>query len=665
VGLARVLLVAALALAAPGAADAATLPLRHADAVLTGAAPHDLAGESVAGLGDVNGDGRPDVAVSAGREAFVLLGPVDRSAPLRTLVARGRGFAITGLGGPARVHAAGDFDGDGLADVAVVGGATVHVVLGRRSVEAVDVRRLGAAGVRIDGATGRVEVAGGGDVDGDGRADLAIGSAGAVSVVFGRAGGSQVSLSALGAGGFRIDGAGERPAPALVDDLNGDRRSEVAVAGAAAAVVYGAAEPEPVSLAALGPRGFRMVAPPGKIVHRVAGAGDVDGDGRGDLLVADADASALELGESRVVVLFGQAARTAVDLGGTAWRGYAVRTPFATALANAGDATGDGRPDALVGTAYAEPGKHAQRGGAVLVPGRASRAAGALEALELDSPGARCACAARGANAGSSVAGAGDQNGDGRADLLVGVPQATNAGAGSPGAAYLVFGPRIVTGTPGADVLAGGPGNDVLVGLGGGDVLRGGAGNDVLDGGGGRDTLVGGPGRDRLDGGAGADVLAGEAGADDLRGDAGADRLDGGAGSDLLGGGEGDDTLAGGPGADAAYGEGGDDRVDGGTGDDELLGDGVADWDPLHRMASGTGRDRLSGGPGRDVLQGGGGHDRLDGGAGDDRLRGAAGADLLSGGPGRDAVVFDAPADRAGDFVIGVEARVANLRGGR
>ena len=85
---------------------------------------------------------------------------------------------------------------------------------------------------------------------------------------------------------------------------------------------------------------------------------------------------------------------------------------------------------------------------------------------------------------GISVSGAGDVNGDGFDDLLVGSPiRITTAGA-----SYVIFGgqgilrndAQTLSGSSEADRLIGGAGDDTLVGGGGEDVLRGGAGDDVF-----------------------------------------------------------------------------------------------------------------------------------------------------------------------------------------
>ncbi|MSP82467.1 MAG: hypothetical protein EXQ94_05930 [Alphaproteobacteria bacterium] len=111
-----------------------------------------------------------------------------------------------------------------------------------------------------------------------------------------------------------------------------------------------------------------------------------------------------------------------------------------------------------------------------------------------------------------TVALAGDINGVGFDDLIVGAYRNT-AGGSNSGAAYVVFGQDFNgLATLGSD------GDDSLVGTSGGNTLLGGQGDDTLDGGAGNDVLIGAVGNDRLvfdaadtlrvDGGLGFDVLA-------------------------------------------------------------------------------------------------------------------------------------------------------------
>ena len=101
---------------------------------------------------------------------------------------------------------------------------------------------------------------------------------------------------------------------------------------------------------------------------------------------------------------------------------------------------------------------------------------------------------------GDQVSSAGDINGDGFDDLLLG---ARSAGAGGEGESYIVFGGNFT----GAVSHSGTSGNDTLSGNGGDNNMLGGTGDDILDGADGNDRLVGGTGDDLLTGGAGNDLF--------------------------------------------------------------------------------------------------------------------------------------------------------------
>ena len=169
------------------------------------------------------------------------------------------------------------------------------------------------------------------------------------------------------------------------------------------------------------------------------------------------------------------------------------------------DVNGDGYDDLIIGAWYADNNGNAS-GSSYVVFGKASAFASTVNLSTLDGTnGFRLDGEAAGDYSGYSVSSAGDVNGDGYDDLIIGASDA-NINGSSSGSSYVVYGGAkwgasaqagtvgddTVTGTTGAETLIGGEGNDTLSGLAGDDILKGGAGTDSLDGGLGADDLYGG-----------------------------------------------------------------------------------------------------------------------------------------------------------------------------
>ena len=474
------------------AVDLSAVELGAGGFVINGQSAGDASGFSVASAGDVNGDGLADLIVGAPRvngvygSSYVVFGKANGDAVELSAVGAGTpGFVISaqavGFFGTS-VASAGDVNGDGLDDLivgapytyAAAGGnaGRSYVVFGKADSDAVylSVVELGIGGFVISGQCSSdksgFSVASAGDVNGDGLADLIVGAresdpaagsnAGRSYVVFGKADGVVVDLSLIeaGFGGFVINGQS-------ANDNSGTS---------------------------------------------VASAGDVNGDGLADLIVG-ANGSDLATGADagRSYVVFGKADGDAVELslieagsGGFVINGQGVNSQSGWSVASAGDINGDGLADLIVGAKYGIPAAGVSAGRSYVVFGKADSGVVELSAIEAGNGGfvinGQCADDA----SGFSVASAGDVNGDGLADLIVGAKYGDPAGGSNAGRSYVIFGSTTGAFSQTAVDFLGSSSDDSLSGTVAGQTLVGGAGNDTLTGFGGADVLYGGAGDDRL-----------------------------------------------------------------------------------------------------------------------------------------------------------------------
>lgn len=328
---------------------------------LAGGAEGDRLGAALAGAGDVDGDGIPDLLVGApasdtaaltdAGEAFV------QSSATGALLFTIGGFQANSEFGDA--VAAGDLNNDGKPDFAVgiprydVGPSAdvgrVRVYSGVNG-STLLLDRSGSAGDRLGDAVAM------GDVDGDGFADLIAGAPmdessladqGRVNAYSGATG--ALLWSAVGTAAN--DGLGLTVA--VVGDVNGDGMLDVA-AGAPFATVGGAPRAGYVRVMH-GAIGFTHWTATGVaddvLGASVAGAGDVDLDGRAEVLV----------GAHQFPFLVGTIGDGFVRLYRSSGQLiHATPSPeiqcgFGHAVAGIGDASGDGVPDAVIGAPFRGP----------------------------------------------------------------------------------------------------------------------------------------------------------------------------------------------------------------------------------------------------------------------------------------------------------------------
>jgi Ca2+-binding RTX toxin-like protein len=534
--------------------------------------------------GDVNGDGRPDLLIGAYGDsegggtyagaAYVVFGKADGAQIDLAQVAAGvGGFKIVGeyssnaanqgyyngdWAGYA-VAAAGDLNADGKNDLLIGAprndeagyqAGAGYVVWGKADGSKVNLDDVanGSGGYKILGENGHASqphgagdnagqsVAGIGDVNGDAIPDLLIGAPGhaASYVVFGKTDNAKVNLDdvAFGIGGFKISGGGS--AVASGGDVNGDGRTDYLIDSY---IVFGQSTPSPISLAEVGAGngGYRL-----DFGGTPIPLGDLNGDGRADLMLANFASQQGSIYETGVV--FGKSSGAPVSasdiLAGIG--GFAIRMEqyhSFSAVAAAGDVTGDGVQDLLVGTTYNDSNRgttyvidghdavHVRgddwlEGGAgnddlnggwgddTLDPGAGNDAVAGgpgSDTLRLDWSEVALHSAADGI-----VIHMTDKNGDVTDDPALAVDSVVTL---RQGIENFVAANQVelfdLTGTSGNDDLLGGVLDDLLAGCSGDDTLRGFAGTDSINGGDGNDLIEGGSGADALAGGLGADEFAG------------------------------------------------------------------------------------------------------------------------------------------------------------
>jgi hypothetical protein len=340
-----------------------------------------MIGQSISNLGDVNGDGIPDLIV-AGYDSplsstYVVFGKTGNQTVNISNVSAGLGgYSITGgTNSPSMVSNAGDVNGDGLADMLIgnYNNNVSYVVYGKASTAsgnaAVNLLNLSSGtsteGFAILGATNGGGLGNGvsslGDVNGDGLADVIINSPTGNNsyVLFGKAGGgANVYQSAIDAGmstsGFALIGSSSAPSRYTVSsagDFNGDGLADMIVIGYASTVsgmanagkvyvVFGQTGTTPIYLSNVdkGMGGFVINGQSANdyLGSAVSYAGDLNGDGYGDLLVNAYNASPL------------------INTGGTALTGagktYVIYGGPQFISGNVALATGTSADDYVVGT---------------------------------------------------------------------------------------------------------------------------------------------------------------------------------------------------------------------------------------------------------------------------------------------------------------------------
>ena len=466
-------------------------------------------GFSVAGLGDMNNDGLADLLIGMPQGssnpggAFLVYGKANSTTgslaeyqnDVSALSTTPAALSITSTFDSAgfSVSSAGDVNGDGWIDMIIsahfqsVGSLALagktYLIYGGSWLSSKQTISLGnVGGTNAEGIPGFVisgweageesgtSVSSAGDFNGDGLADLLVGSiynnaggqnSGATYVVLGKSDNTAVNLSSVknNIGGFVIKGENAQD----------------------------------------------------KVGVSVSSGGDINGDGIGDIIIG----AIIELtgttqtARGKTYVAFGSTtANATIDLGQIASGigGFAIVSSTNTeqsghSVSSAGDINGDGLADIILGAPYSPVDGGASTGRSYVVYGKATTTNVSLTDVTNNIGG--FAIIGQGAQdlSGFSVGAAGDVNGDGLADLIVGAPgYDASASATSTGRSYIIFGSKTGPFAAGSEVdNKGTSANDTLTSTGtqtlAGGSFSAGTGNDTFISNG-ADVLLGGMGKD-------------------------------------------------------------------------------------------------------------------------------------------------------------------------
>ncbi len=403
-------------------------------------------GGSVATAGDVDGDDFADVIVGAplfdnghtdeGRATAYTGQPSGLSSTPVWSAESDQNDARLG----EALATAGDVNGDGFSDVVIgtrlfdgsltdEGRATIHIGaadgLGELTV-------LTDATEELFGAQFGVAVDAAGDVNGDGFGDVIVGAPfydggfqdeGKAFVYHGTDGGLRMTAAWSATGGvddalfgFAVSGAGDFDGDGFDGVLVGAPGYTDAFTSEGRAVAYDGSLFGLLGAAVWSVEGGQASAALG---HSVDWAGDVNGDGFSDVIIGAPQSSNGEASEGRAFVHHGSPSGLTA---GAQWTGEGnqVSANYGVSVAGAGDVNGDGFSDVIVGADLYDsvPGLTADNGRAnVYLGSPTGLPAAGVNWWWAGGPDEQAA---------SSVATAGDVNGDGYADVIVGSQRYTN-----------------------------------------------------------------------------------------------------------------------------------------------------------------------------------------------------------------------------------------------
>lgn len=396
-------------------------------------------GYDIAVVGDVDGDGFQDTVIAANSfngpagtnegAWFLYLGSAGatNATPDFSYMS---GQIDAELG--SSVAGVGDVNGDGFADFVV--GAELYDA--GQSDEGVVLLFLGGAAFNaIPDATLEVNqaaayfghsVSGAGDVNGDGYADVVIGAngfdggatnSGAAFLYLGGAGAFNTTFDATMIVGSSDVRAGSSVAG--VGDVDNDGFSDFVVGapeyeqGAVTETNEGAAflYRGGVTFNSVADAHYQINQAEARLGTSLSGAGDVNGDGFADIIIGSPRYDNDQTNEGRAYIYFGAAAPSANPVANVTLELTQADADFGAQVESAGDVNGDGYADVLVAAPSYDNGESNEGLVSVYLGGSSfsTTAYKELESNQID------------AFSGASLA-SGDVNRDGYADVLIGMP---------------------------------------------------------------------------------------------------------------------------------------------------------------------------------------------------------------------------------------------------
>lgn len=350
---------------------------------LTGISANDSFGYTMASVRDYDSDGDDELLVGAylrgtsdAGSAYLFRGHADIVSG--TAAVADATFTSTSGGdyGGYSLADAGDFDADGRGDILVSAYKRENGRVTDAGIAALfySTNTTGSLGIPTDynvllsggAASGYLGFAldGVGDVDGDGADDFVAGAygensgAGAAYLVLGGATGAIASSDADGVVtginasdrlGYSVAGLGDTDGDGLSDWAVGADWADDDTADSGSVYIFSGAIVGTVS-ASLADTRLTGEAPSDFAGRTLARAGDVNGDGRMDLLIAATANDTTATGAGAAYLFYGPFTSGSVTTANATFLGATTYDALGYALAGGGDVDGDGYDDFLIGS---------------------------------------------------------------------------------------------------------------------------------------------------------------------------------------------------------------------------------------------------------------------------------------------------------------------------